>query len=557
MPEGPVIKEEKRIMAKQLLFNEDARRKLLAGVEQISKAVKVTLGPKGRNVLLDKKFGSPTVTKDGVSVAKEVELADPYENMGAQLLKEVATKTNDVAGDGTTTATVLAYSLVKEGLKSVAAGMTPIELKRGIDKAVEIAVEEIKRNSKEIKDKEEISHVASVSANNDSEIGNTIADAMETVGKDGVITVEESKTMDTTIEFVEGMQFDRGYISAYFVTDRDTMTSVYEDVYILIHDKKISSMKDLLPLLEKVAQSGKPLLIIAEDVDGEALSTLVVNSLRGTLRTCAVKAPGFGDRRKAMLEDIALLTGGEVISEELGLKLENTDISQLGKAKTVKIDKDNTTIINGAGKQKDIQDRIAQIKAQIEDTTSDYDREKLQERLAKLAGGVAVINVGAATEVELKEKKHRVEDALSATRAAIEEGIVPGGELALIQAAIALDKADTTGLTDDEKVGFKIVKRSLEEPIRQIAENAGVDGAVIADKAKTEKKGIGFDAAKLEWVDMVKAGIIDPAKVTRSALQNAASIASLLLTTECAITDIPEKKEAPAMPPGGMGGMDY
>ncbi|MDR1430205.1 MAG: chaperonin GroEL [Spirochaetaceae bacterium] len=542
-------------MAKQLLFNEEARRKLLAGVEQISKAVKVTLGPKGRNVLLDKKFGAPTVTKDGVSVAKEVELADPYENMGAQLLKEVATKTNDVAGDGTTTATVLAYSLVKEGLKSVAAGMTPIELKRGIDKAVEIAVEEIKKNSKEIKDKEEISHVASVSANNDAEIGNTIADAMEKVGKDGVITVEESKTMDTTIEFVEGMQFDRGYISAYFVTDRDTMTSVYEDVYILIHDKKVSSMKDMLPLLEKVAQSGKPLLIIAEDVDGEALSTLVVNSLRGTLRTCAVKAPGFGDRRKAMLEDIAILTGGEVISEELGLKLENTDISQLGKAKTIKIDKDNTTVINGAGKQKDIQDRIAQIKAQIEETTSDYDREKLQERLAKLAGGVAVINVGAATEVELKEKKHRVEDALSATRAAIEEGIVPGGELALIQAAIALDKADTAALTDDEKIGFKIVKRALEEPIRQIAENAGLDGAVIADKAKSEKKGIGFDAAKLEWVDMVKAGIIDPAKVTRSALQNAASIASLLLTTECAITDIPEKKEAPAMPGGGMGGM--
>jgi chaperonin GroEL len=542
-------------MAKQLLFNEEARRKLLAGVEQISRAVKVTLGPKGRNVLLDKKFGAPTVTKDGVSVAKEVELADPYENMGAQLLKEVATKTNDVAGDGTTTATVLAYSLVKEGLKSVAAGMTPIELKRGIDKAVEIAVEEIKKNSKDIKDKEEISHVASVSANNDSEIGNTIADAMEKVGKDGVITVEESKTMDTTIEFVEGMQFDRGYISAYFVTDRDTMTSVYEDVYILIHDKKISGMKDLLPLLEKVAQSGKPLLIIAEDVDGEALSTLVVNSLRGTLRTCAVKAPGFGDRRKAMLEDIAILSGGEVISEELGLKLENTDISQLGKAKTVKIDKDNTTIINGAGKNKDIQDRIAQIKAQIEDTTSDYDREKLQERLAKLAGGVAVINVGAATEVELKEKKHRVEDALSATRAAIEEGIVPGGELALIQAAIALDKADTAGLTDDEKVGFKIVKRALEEPIRQIAENAGLDGAVIAERARNEKKGVGFDAAKLEWVDMVKAGIIDPAKVTRSALQNAASIASLLLTTECAITDIPEKKDPPPMPGGGMGGM--
>ncbi|MDR0387461.1 MAG: chaperonin GroEL, partial [Treponema sp.] len=444
-------------MAKQLLFNEEARRRLLSGVEQISKAVKVTLGPKGRNVLLDKKFGAPTVTKDGVSVAKEVELEDPYENMGAQLLKEVATKTNDVAGDGTTTATVLAYSLVKEGLKSVAAGMTPIELKRGIDKAVEIAVEDIKKNSKEIKDKEEISHVASVSANNDTEIGNTIADAMEKVGKDGVITVEESKTMDTTIEFVEGMQFDRGYISAYFVTDRDTMSTVYEDVYILIHDKKISSMKDLLPLLEKVAQSGKPLLIIAEDVDGEALSTLVLNSLRGTLRTVAVKAPGFGDRRKAMLEDIAILTGGEVITEELGIKLENTDISQLGKAKTVKIDKDNTTIINGAGKSNEIKDRIAQIKAQIEDTTSDYDREKLQERLAKLAGGVAVINVGAATEVELKEKKHRVEDALSATRAAIEEGIVPGGEIALIQAAIALDKAGVSGLTDDEKQGFKIV----------------------------------------------------------------------------------------------------
>ena len=542
-------------MAKQLLFNEDARRKLLAGVEQISRAVKVTLGPKGRNVLLDKKFGAPTVTKDGVSVAKEIELADPYENMGAQLLKEVATKTNDVAGDGTTTATVLAYSLVKEGLKAVAAGMTPLELKRGIDKAVEISVAEIKKHSKDIKDKEEISHVASVSANNDAEIGTTIADAMEKVGKDGVITVEESKTMDTTIDFVEGMQFDRGYISAYFVTDRDTMTAVYEDVFILIHDKKISSMKDMLPLLEKVAQSGKPLLIVAEDCDGEALSTLVLNSLRGTLKTVAVKAPGFGDRRKAMLEDIAILTGGQVITEELGMKLENTELSHLGKAKTIKIDKDNTTIINGGGKNKDIQDRIAQIKAHVEDTTSDYDPEKLQERLAKLAGGVAVINVGAATEVELKEKKHRVEDALSATRAAIDEGIVSGGAIALIQAALALEKADTEGLTDDEKVGFKIVKRALEEPIRQIAENGGLDGAVIAEKAKREKKGIGFDAAKMEWVDMMKAGIIDPAKVTRSALQNAASIASLLLTTECAITDIPEKKDPPPMPGGGMGGM--
>ncbi|MDR2490252.1 MAG: chaperonin GroEL [Spirochaetaceae bacterium] len=546
-------------MAKQLLFNEEARHKLLSGVEQISKAVKVTLGPKGRHVLLDKKFGAPTVTKDGVSVAKEIELADPYENMGAQLLKEVATKTNDVAGDGTTTATVLAYSLVKKGLEAVAAGMTPIELKRGIDKAVEITVDEIKKNAKKINEKEEISSVATISANNDGEVGKTIADAMEKVGKDGVITVEESKTMDTSIDFVEGMQFDRGYISAYFVTDRDTMTSSYDDALVLIHDKKISSMKDMLPLLEKVVQSGKPLLIIAEDVDGEALSTLVLNSLRGTLRTCAVKAPGFGDRRKAMLEDIAILTGGQVITEELGLKLENTDLTQLGKAKTIKVDKDNTTIINGGGKDKDIKDRIAQIKKQIEDTSSEYDREKLQERLAKLAGGVAVINVGAATEVELKEKKHRVEDALAATRAAIEEGIVPGGGIALIQAIPVLEKANTAGLTDHEKVGFKIVERALEEPIRQIAENAGVDSGIIAHQAKGEKAGIGYDAAKDQWVDMVKAGIIDPAKVTRSALQNAASIASLLLTTECAITDIPEKKEAPAMPGGmgGMGGMDY
>jgi len=545
-------------MAKQLLFNEEARRKLLAGVELISRAVKVTLGPKGRNVLLDKKFGAPTVTKDGVSVAKEVELQDAFENMGAQLLKEVATKTNDVAGDGTTTATVLAYSMVKEGLKAVAAGIDPMGLKRGIDRAVELSVDEIKKNSKEIKDKEEISYVASVSANNDATIGNTIADAMEKVGKDGVITVEESKTMDTTIDFVEGMQFDRGYLSAYFVTNRDTMTTVFENPYILIHDKKISSMKDLLPVLERIAQMGKPLLIIAEDVDGEALATLVVNHIRGILQVCTVKAPGFGDRRKAMLEDVAILTGGEVVSEELGLKLENTEISQLGQAKTVKVDKDNTTIINGAGKPKDIQDRIAQIKAQIEDTTSDYDREKLQERLAKLAGGVAVVNVGAATEVELKEKKHRVEDALQATRAAIDEGIVVGGGIALIQAEVALEKADMANMADDEKVGFKIVKRALEEPIRQIAENSGVDGSIIADKAKGEKKGIGFDAYKLEWVDMVKAGIIDPAKVTRSALQNAASIAGLLLTTECAITDLPEKEKAPTMPPGGgMGGMDY
>jgi chaperonin GroEL len=542
-------------MAKQLLFSEDARRKLLVGVETISKAVKVTLGPKGRNVLLDKKFGAPTVTKDGVSVAKEVELEDPYENMGAQLLKEVATKTNDIAGDGTTTATVLAYSIVKEGLKSVAAGIDPMALKRGIDQAVVLSVEEIRKNSKEIKEKEEIAHVASVSANNDIEIGNQIADAMEKVGKDGVITVEESKTMDTTIEYVEGMQFDRGYTSPYFATNRDSMTTVFENPLILIHDKKISNMKDLLPVLEKIAQTGKPLLIIAEDVEGEALATLIVNHLRGTLNVCAVKAPGFGDRRKAMLEDIAILTGGEVISDELGLKLENTSLNQLGTAKTVKVDKDNTTIINGGGKQKDIQDRIAQIKKQIEETTSDYDREKLQERLAKLAGGVAVINVGAATEIEMKEKKHRVEDALSATRAAIEEGIVSGGGVALIQAALALEKADISKLSDDEKVGYKIVKRALEEPIRQIAENAGIDGSIIADKAKHEKKGIGFDAAKMEWTDMMKAGIIDPAKVTRSALQNAASVAALLLTTECAITDLPEKEKSMANPGGGMGGM--
>ena len=549
-------------MAKQLLYNEEARRSLLAGVSKLSNAVKVTLGPKGRNVLLDKKFGAPTVTKDGVSVAKEIELEDPYENMGAQLLKEVATKTNDIAGDGTTTATVLAYSIVKEGLKSVAAGINPMGLKRGIDKAVEIAVEDIKKAAKDIKDKEEIAQVASISANNDREIGEEIANAMEKVGKDGVITVEESRTIESSTEFVEGMQFDRGYLSAYFATNRDTMTAVLEDPYILIHDKKISSMKDLLPLLEKVAQTGKPILIIAEDVDGEALATLVVNMLRGTLTACAVKAPGFGDRRKAMLEDIAILTGGQVISEELGLKLESTEVNQLGRAKTVKVEKENTTIINGEGKQSDIKDRIAQIKAQIEETTSDYDKEKLQERLAKLAGGVAVINVGAATEVELKEKKHRVEDALSATRAAVEEGIVPGGGITLVQAIHALEKADLADLSEDAKVGFNIVKRALEEPIRQIAQNAGLDGAVVAERAKHEKKGIGFDAAAMQWTDMVKAGIIDPAKVCRSALQNASSIASLLLTTECAVTDLPEKKEPmPAGGPGGgmgggMGGMD-
>ncbi len=547
-------------MAKQLMFNEEARRSLLRGVEKLSSAVKVTLGPKGRNVLLDKKFGAPTVTKDGVSVAKEVELEDEFENMGAQLLKEVATKTNDVAGDGTTTATVLAYSMVKEGLKSVAAGINPMGLKRGMDHAVSLAVEEIKKASKTIKDKEEIAQVASISANNDMEIGNEIAGAMEKVGKDGVITVEESKTIETTTEFVEGMQFDRGFVSPYFATNRDTQSAVLDNPYILIHDKKISSMKDLLPALEKVAQASRPILIIAEDVEGEALATLVVNTIRGTINACAVKAPGFGDRRKAMLEDIAILTGGQVISEELGLKLESTELNQLGQAKSIKIDKENTTIINGEGKQSDIKDRIAQIKAQIEETTSDYDREKLQERLAKLAGGVAVINVGAATEVELKEKKHRVEDALSATRAAIEEGIIPGGGLTLIQAVPALDKADLGSLLEDEKVGFKIVKRALEEPIRQIAGNAGLDGSIIADKAKSEKKGQGFDAASMQWVTMVKSGIIDPAKVTRSALQNASSIAGLLLTTECAITDLPEKEDAAAAAAaaaaaGGMGGM--
>ena len=543
-------------MAKQLLFNEEARRSLLRGVERLSNAVKVTLGPKGRNVLLDKKFGAPTVTKDGVSVAKEIELEDPFENMGAQLLKEVATKTNDVAGDGTTTATVLAYSMIKEGLKSVAAGINPMGLKRGIDRAVALAADEIRKSSKTIKDKEEIAQVAAISANSDIEIGNEIAEAMEKVGTDGVITVEESKTIDSTTDFVEGMQFDRGYVSPYFATNRDTMTTDMENPYILIHDKKISGMKDLLPVLEKVAQASRPILIIAEDVEGEALATLVVNTIRGTINACAVKAPGFGDRRKAMLEDIAVLTGGQVISEELGLKLESVELDQLGSAKTLKVDKENTTIINGAGKHQDIKDRISQIKAQIEDTTSDYDREKLQERLAKLAGGVAVINVGAATEVELKEKKHRVEDALSATRAAIEEGIIPGGGVTLIQAVPALNKADLSGLTEEEKVGFNIVKRALEEPIRQIAVNSGVDGSIVADKAKHEKKGTGFDAAKMEWVIMVQSGIIDPAKVTRSALQNAASISGLLLTTECAITDLPEKDKA-GPPPGmdGMGGM--
>ena len=536
-------------MAKQLQFNEEARKSLVNGVEKISKAVMTTLGPKGRLVLLDKKYGAPTVTKDGVSVAREIELEDPFENMGAQLLKEVAAKTNDVAGDGTTTATVLAWSITKEGMKSVAAGVNPMGIRRGIDKAVQDAVECIKSEAKMIQDKEEIAQVASISANNDRSIGDEIANAMDKVGKDGVITVEESKTIDTTVDFVEGMQFDRGYLSAYFCNNRDTMTCVMDNPYILIYDKKISNMKELLPLLEKVAQSGKPLVMIAEDVDGEALATLVLNAVRGTLNVCAVKAPGFGDRRKAMLEDIAVLTGGQVITEELGMKLEDADISMLGRAKRVTIDKDNTTIINGAGSASDIKDRIAMIKVQIADCTSDYDKEKLQERLAKLAGGVAVVNVGAATEVELKEKKHRAEDALSATRAAIEEGVIPGGGVALVQASKVLESKSLEGMTEEEKVGYKIVRRALEEPIRQISENAGVDGAIVADKCKNAEKGVGFDANTMQWVNMVEAGIIDPVKVTRSALQNAASIAALILTTECAVTDIPAPA-APAMPAG-------
>ncbi len=544
-------------MAKQLIFNEDARKKMLSGVEQIARAVKVTLGPCGRLVMLDKKFGAPTITKDGVSVAKEVELKDPFENMGAQLVREVASKTNDVAGDGTTTATVLAYAIVKEGLKSVAAGITPIEVKRGIDKAVAVAVAEIKKNSRAVKGSEDITHVATVSANNDPEIGKILADAIEKVGKDGVITVEESKNMDTTVKTVEGMQFDRGYISSYFVTDRERMEINYSDAYVLIHDKKISSMKDLLPLLEKVAQTGKPLVIICEDMDGEALATLVLNSIRGTLKCVAVKAPGFGDRRKDMLQDIAILTGGTVITEELGLKLEQADISQLGQVKSVKIDKDNTILVDGAGDKKAISDRVAEIKAQIEKSTSDYDKEKLKERLAKLSGGVAVINIGAITETEMKEKKFRVEDTLAATRAALEEGIVPGGGVALIEAAAALTDEAAAGLSDDEKVGFKIVRRALEEPIRQIAENAGIDGAVVAEKAKNEKKGVGYNARTGKWVDMMEDGIIDPAKVTRSALQNAASVAGMLLTTECAITDIPEPPAPQAAAQPGMGGMDY
>ena len=536
-------------MAKQLLFDENARKALLDGAAQVANAVRVTLGPKGRNVVLGKKFGSPTVTNDGVTIAKEIDLKDPFENMGAQLIKEVAKKTNDVAGDGTTTATVLAYSMIREGLKAVAAGIDPMGIKRGIAKAVEAAVASIKKDAKKVTEKEEMLHIAAISAKGDVPIGQLIADAMEKVGKDGVVTVEESKSMETNLEMVEGMEFDRGYISPYFVTNRESMSVVLEDPYILIHDKKIAAMKDFLPILEKVAKTGKPLLVIAEEVEGDALPTLVVNHLRGTFKACAVKAPGYGDRRKAMLEDIAVLTGGQVIAEELGAKLESTEVSQLGRAKSVKVDKENTIIIEGAGKPANIKGRINMIKKEIEDTTSDYDREKLQERLAKLAGGVAVISVGAATEVELKEKKHRVEDALSATRAAVEEGIVPGGGIVLVQAAKALEKEETKGLPEAERVGFSIVRRALEEPIRQIAINAGLDGAIVVGRAREEKKGVGFDAEKMEWSDMEKSGIIDPAKVTRSALQNAGSVAAMMLTTESIVTDKPKKEKAPPAPP--------
>ena len=540
-------------MAKQLLFSEDARKKLLSGVEQISKAVKTTLGPCGRMVMMDKKYGSPVITKDGVSVAKEIELQDPYENMGAQFVREVASKTNDDAGDGTTTATVLSYALVREGIKSVAAGMRPIEIKRGMDKAVKLAVDEIKKNAKPVKGADDITNIATISANNDPEIGKMLADAIEKVGKDGVITVEESKNMEMTVDTVEGMQFDRGYISSYFVTDRERMEADFDDAYVLIYDKKISAMKDLLPILEKVANAGKALVIICEDVEGEALTTLVLNTIRGTIKVCAVKAPGFGDRRKDMLQDIAILTGATVVSEEVGLKLETSGTEVLGKAKSIKIDKDNTTIVGGAGSSKAIKDRVAEIKTAIEKSTSSYDKEQLQKRLAKLAGGVAVINVGANTETEMKEMKFRVEDTIAATRAALEEGIVSGGGLALIEASKALNEIPAD-LTEDEKVGFKIVRRALEEPMRQIAENAGLDGSVIAERAKSEKKGIGYNARTGEWVNMLEAGIIDPAKVTCSALKNAASVAGTLLTTECAITDIPEPKTsaAPAADPNMM-----
>src|SRR5213592_2963068 len=539
--------------AKQLLFDEAARQKVLRGVEVLSRAVKVTLGPKGRNVVIDKKFGSPTVTKDGVTVAKEIELPDPYENMGAQMVKEVASKTSDAAGDGTTTATVLAEGIYREGLKNVTAGSNPVYLKRGIDKAVEAAVAELARVSKKVNDREEIRQVATVSANWDDTIGNIIADAMDKVGKDGTITVEEAKSIETTLEVVEGMQFDKGYLSPYFSTNAEAQEAVLEDAYVLIHEKKISSLQDLLPLLQTVAKSGKPLLVIAEDVEGEALAALVVNKIRGTLNVCAVKAPGFGDRRKAMLEDIAVLTGGKCITEDLGLKLENITIADLGRAKRTIVGKENTTIIEGGGKSSDIQARVKQIRRQIDETTSDYDREKLQERLAKLAGGVAVINVGAATETEMKEKKARVEDALHATRAAVEEGIVPGGGVALLRAQKALD--NIKGLEGDEKVGVAIVRRAIEEPTRQLADNAGKEGALVVEEVKARKGNEGYDVAADEYTDLVKAGIVDPTKVARTALQNAASISGLLLTTEALVSEIPEKEKTPPMPGGGMGGM--
>jgi chaperonin GroEL len=541
--------------AKQLQFDENARHTLLRGIEKLAKAVKATLGPSGRNVILDKKFGSPTITKDGVTVAKEIELEDPYENMGAQLVREVASKTSDVAGDGTTTATILAESIYREGLRNVTAGANPTSLQRGIMKGVDAIVEELKKLSKKVSDRTEIAQVATVSANWDKTIGEIIADAMDKVGKDGTITVEEAKSIETTLEVVEGMQFDKGYLSPYFVTNAEAMEAILENAYILIYEKKISSLKDLLPLLEKVAKAGRPLLIICEDVEGEALATLVVNKLRGTLQVCAVKAPGFGDRRKAMLEDIAVLTGGRLISEDLGIKLENIKLDDMGRAKRVTVDKENTTIVEGEGKKADIQGRVAQIRRQIEETTSDYDREKLQERLAKLAGGVAVVNVGAATETEMKEKKARVEDALHATRAAVEEGIVPGGGVAFLRAQKALD--NVKNLEGDEKIGVQIVRRAIEEPTRQLAANGGAEGALVVEEVKKRKGNEGYDVSTGEYTDLVKAGIVDPTKVTRSALQNAASIAGLLLTTEALVTEIPEKEKSPPMPPGGMGGMDY
>src|SRR5213595_546822 len=541
--------------AKQLIFDEAARQSLLLGVEQLSRAVKATLGPKGRNVVIDKKFGSPTVTKDGVTVAKEIELEDPYENMGAQMVREVASKTSDAAGDGTTTATVLAEAIYREGLKFVTSGANPIGIQRGIQKAVDAAVAHLDKVAKKVKDKEEIKQVATVSANWDTQIGEIIADAMDKVGKDGTITVEEAKSIDTTLDVVEGMQFDKGYLSPYFVTNAETMECKLEEAYILNYEKKISSLKDLLPVLEKVAKVGKPLLIVAEDVEGEALATLVVNKLRGTINVCAVKAPGFGDRRKAMCEDIAILTGGKFISEDLGIKLESLGLDDLGRAKSIVVDKENTTIVEGHGKSSEIQGRVNQIRRQIEETTSDYDREKLQERLAKLAGGVAVINVGAATETEMKEKKARVEDALHATRAAVEEGIVPGGGVALLRALPAIENLKLAEA--DEQIGVDIIKRALEEPMRQLANNAGAEGALVVEEVRKRKGNEGYDVATEQYTDLVKAGIVDPTKVTRSALQNAASIAGLLLTTEALVTEIPEKEKAPAMPPGGMGGMDY